>query len=326
MLERYALPGQIVVGTDSHTPHSGALGCLAFGIGTTDIATAWITGDVRVTVPPTTRILLQGRLPEGTTAKDLMLHLLALPEVREGALIGQAIEYQGEALEFLDPDERATLTNMAAEIGGFTGIIAPDGETQRFLTERRGAEIACEDWMRSDPEAQYHQTLRLNCSAIAPMVARPGDPGQGTPLDALEEEVAVHLAYAGSCTGGKRRDLAQVHEVLAWGLAHGLRVHPSVRLFIQFGSEDVRRHAEAAGWIQTFRDSGARLLGPGCGACINAGPGVSTLREEVTVSAVNRNFPGRSGPGQVWLASPATVAASALAGRLRSFPALRRTR
>jgi 3-isopropylmalate/(R)-2-methylmalate dehydratase large subunit len=323
MAERYAMPGQVIVGTDSHTPHSGALGCLAFGVGTTEIANAFITGDVRVTVPPTLRVRLNRRLRPGISAKDLVLHLLQLPFIREGGAIGHVVEYQGEALEDLNIDERATLTNMAAEIGGFTGIVAPDTHTVRFLWERRHSDVPIEDWMFSDPDAEFAHTLDVDCDGIGPMVASPGDPGNGHALRDLPAAVRIDLAYAGSCTGGKREDLERVYEVIRWALDHGLHVPLHVQFFIQFGSEDVRRHAAQMGWISALEEAGARLLGPGCGACINAGPGVSTRPDQVTVSAVNRNFPGRSGPGQVWLASPATVAASAFAGRLCSFEELK---
>ena len=324
MAERYAMPGEVIVGTDSHTPHSGALGSLAFGIGTTDIANAWITGDVRVMVPPTCRIRLHGQLREGVYAKDLILHLLSLPFIHEGGAVGHVIEYQGEALAGLITDERATLTNMAAEIGGFTGIVAPDGETQRFIQERRQLDVKLEAWMVSDPEADYAHTLDVDCSALGPMVARPGDPGNGMALSALTEPVLVDLAYAGSCTGGKREDIQRVHEVVKWALEQGRQVPLHVQFFIQFGSEDVRRHALEQGWMSAFEAVGARLLGAGCGACINAGPGVSHKPDQVTVSAINRNFPGRSGPGKVWLASPETVAASAFAGRLMAFEELKK--
>jgi 3-isopropylmalate/(R)-2-methylmalate dehydratase large subunit len=324
MAERYALPGQVIVGTDSHTPHSGALGCLAFGVGTTDIANAWITGDVRVTVPPTCRIRLHGQPREGVYAKDLILHLLNLPFIHEGGALGHVIEYQGEALAHLGTDERATLTNMAAEIGGFTGLIAPDAETQRFLQERRHLELKPDAWMASDPDAEFAHTIDVDCSAIGPMVASPGDPGNGLPLSELEEPVRVDLAYAGSCTGGKREDIQRVHAVVKWALDQRLQVPLHVQFFIQFGSDDVRQHAIEQGWMSAFEEAGARLLGPGCGACINAGPGVSHKPGQVTVSAINRNFPGRSGPGQVWLASPETVAASAFAGRLMSFEDLKK--
>jgi 3-isopropylmalate/(R)-2-methylmalate dehydratase large subunit len=323
MMERYALPGEVVAGTDSHTAHSGALGCLAFGIGTTDIANAWITGDVRVTVPPTCRVRLNGRLRQGVYAKDLILHLLSLPFIHEGGALSHVIEYQGEALADLGMDERATLTNMAAEIGGFAGLVAPDAETQRFLLERRNLVLELEDWMTSDPDAEYAHTLDIDCSALGPMVASPGDPGNGVALSSLAQSIPIDLAYAGSCTGGKREDIARVHAVVKWALDQGLQLPVHVQFFIQFGSEDVRRYAIEQGWMSAFEQAEARILGPGCGACINAGPGVSHKPGQVTVSAINRNFPGRSGPGQVWLASPETVAASAFAGRLSSFEDLK---
>jgi 3-isopropylmalate/(R)-2-methylmalate dehydratase large subunit len=316
MAERYALPGQVVVGTDSHTPHAGALGCLAFGVGTTDIANAWVTGDVRVTVPPTLRVRLDGRLRPGVSAKDIVLHLLAQPLIRDGGAIGHVIEYQGEGLLDLDTDERATLTNMAAEIGGFTGLIAPDAETARFVKERRGVDLGLEPWMQGDAGAEYAHTLVVDGATLGPMLARPGDPGNGVALAELGEAVPIHIAYLGSCTGGKREDLRRAYEVVRVAAEAGRRVPEGVRFFVQCGSEDVRRHAEEQGWLAAFEAVGAVVLGSSCGACINAGPGVSTRPDEVTISAINRNFPGRSGPGQMWLASPATVAASALAGRI----------
>jgi len=316
MAERYVLPGQLVVGTDSHTPHAGALGCLAFGVGTTDIACAWVTGDVRVTVPPTLRVRLNGRLRPGVSAKDVVLHLLARPLIREGGAIGHVIEYMGEGLLDLDTDERATLTNMAAEIGGFTGLIAPDAETVRFIQARRGLEVALEPWMRGDEGAEYAHTLEIDCAVLGPMLARPGDPGNGVALAELDGVVPIHIAYLGSCTGGKREDLRRAYEVVRRAAAEGRRLPEGVEFFVQCGSEDVRRHATAQGWMAAFEAVGATVLGSSCGACINAGPGVSTRPDQVTISAINRNFPGRSGPGQMWLASPATVAASALAGRI----------
>jgi 3-isopropylmalate/(R)-2-methylmalate dehydratase large subunit len=316
MAERYALPGQVVVGTDSHTPHAGALGCLAFGVGTTDIACAWVTGDVRVNVPPTLRVRLQGRLRAGVSTKDIILHLLAQPFIREGGALGHVIEYQGEGLQDLDTDERATLTNMAAEIGGFTGLVAPDAETRRFVRERRGVDLVLEPWMRGDEGAEYAHTLEVDCAALGPMLARPGDPGNGVALAELGAAVPIHIAYLGSCTGGKREDLRRAFEVVRPAAAAGRRVPEGVAFFVQCGSEDVRRYAEQQGWLAAFEAVGAVVLGSSCGACINAGPGVSTRPDQVTISAINRNFPGRSGPGQMWLASPATVAASALAGRI----------
>ena len=326
MAEHYALPGQMVVGTDSHTPHSGALGCVAFGVGTTDMANAFVTGAVRMTVPQTLLVQLEGAIPPGVTAKDAVLHLLALPAIRAGEGVGKVFEFAGPAIAGLSTDERCTLTNMTAELGGLTGIIAPDGETVRFLKQRRGADFHIEPWMRSDADATYADVIRVDCTELSPFVAAPGDPGNGVPLSQLQQSVKVDIAYGGSCTAGKREDFDHYHEVLAWGLEHGLKVPPSVQLFLQYGTTAVRDYCIARGYDKVFEAAGARILQPSCGACANCGPGSSTDIGQVTVSAINRNFPGRSGPGQVWLASPPTVTASALAGELLSFEQLRARR
>lgn len=323
MAEQYAMPGQLVVGTDSHTPHSGALGCLAFGVGSTDMASAMVTGLVRLTVPESLRIELGGRIPPGVTAKDVVLHLLAVPDIKAGGGVGKVFEFTGPAVAQLSTDERATLTNMTAELGGFTGIVAPDAETLRFLRERRGGEFTIEPWMRSDEGATYAGTVRVDCSRLTPMVASPGDPGNGIAFDRLGERAKLDIAYGGSCTAGKREDFDQYHAVLAWAAERGLRVAPHVKLYLQFGTTAVRDYCVEKGYLAAFERVGAELLEPSCGACAGCGPGSSTSTEQVTVSAINRNFPGRSGPGKVWLASPPTVAASAIAGRLVSFEELR---
>ena len=316
----YALPGQVIIGSDSHTPHSGAMGCVAFGVGTTDVFNSWITRDVRVRVPETLRVEITGRRAAGVTAKDFMLTLLAHPDVRSGKALGKVIEYTGEAVSALDIDERATMTNMAAEVGGFTGIVAPDAKTASFLVERRGfsrvdAESLCAMW-QADPGADYAQTIRIDATSLAPMVATPGDPGNGVSVKALASEVKVDIAYGGSCTAGKRQDMDMYAAVLKDALARGDKVHPDVEFFIQFGAQDVKTYCEERGYVELFRKSGVTIIDPSCGACINAGPGASKTKEQVTISAQNRNFPGRSGPGQVYLASPYTVAASAVAGHI----------
>ncbi|MBC7435939.1 MAG: 3-isopropylmalate dehydratase, partial [Bdellovibrionales bacterium] len=322
MAEHYALPGQVVAGTDSHTPHSGALGCVAFGVGTTDMANAFVTGAVRLTVPESLRIELEGPLAPGITAKDIALHLLAEPRIRAGLGVGKVFEFAGSAIKTLSTDERATLTNMTAELGGFTGIVAPDEETVRFLHERRGEEFAVEAWMHSDADARYAGKICVDCSALSPMVAAPGDPGNGVALDELKQPVKISIAYGGSCTAGKREDFDHYHAVLSWAVQHGLSVPPGVTLYLQYGTTAVRDYCIAQGYDTVFAQAGAQMLQPSCGACANCGPGSSSESGQVTVSAINRNFPGRSGPGQVWLASPPTVMASALAGELMSFSAL----
>lgn len=322
MAERYALPGQVVVGTDSHTPHSGALGCLAFGVGSTEMANSWVTGYARCKVPETLRVQIDGPLPPGVTAKDIALKLLRRDDIRSGAAIGCVFEYCGSTVEAMSVDERATLTNMVAELGGFTGIVAPDEKTRAFLRERRGIDFEIEPWMASDAGARYRGRISLDASRIKAMVARPGDPSNGVAVDLLDEPVRVDIAYGGSCTAGKREDFDAYHEVLAWGLMHGLSLAPHTELFLQFGTVDVREYCASRHYLETFERAGATLLMPGCGACANCGPGQSTRASQVTISAINRNFPGRSGPGSVWLGSPHTVVASALSGVVKSFEQL----
>ncbi|RJF92088.1 aconitase family protein [Noviherbaspirillum saxi] len=324
MAELYALPGQVVVGTDSHTPHSGAVGCVAFGVGTTDMANSMVTGAVRLTVPESLRIDFAGKMQAGVTAKDLVLHLLADDRIKAGAGVGKIFEFTGPVIAGLSTDERATLTNMTAELGGFTGIVAPDEETVRFLRERRGIDFRLEPWMRSDEGAHYADTIRIDCDKIVPMVAAPGDPGNGIALEKLSERVKFDIAYGGSCTAGKREDFDHYHEVLQWAAENGLRVPPNVKLYLQFGTSAVRDYCIERGYLKAFEEVGAEMLQPACGACANCGPGSSTDAGQVTISAINRNFPGRSGPGKVWLASPPTVAASAIAGELVSFAELRK--
>jgi 3-isopropylmalate/(R)-2-methylmalate dehydratase large subunit len=323
VFERHALPGQVVVGSDSHTTHAGALGCLAFGIGTTEVACAWLSGDVRVKVPATVRVVLDGARRPGVAAKDVMLALLAHPYVRGGGALGKVLEYAGETVAAFSVDERATLTNMAAEAGAFAGLVAPDETTARFLSERRRipldeARALCHG-LTSDGDAVFDSTLTLDLGALEPLVALPGDPGNGVRISDLPAFVPIDIAYGGSCTAGKREDMEMLATVLADGLAKGKRVAPGVDFYIQFGSRDVREWCREKGYLDLFTRAGARLIEPGCGACINAGPGVSTRADQVTVSAINRNFPGRSGPGRVYLGSPYVVAASALAGRIAAW-------
>ena len=323
VLESYALPGQLNIGSDSHTPHVGAIGCVAFGIGTTDVFNSWITKDVRVKVPESVKIIIRGRKHPNVTAKDFILKILSLDYVRSGKALAKVMEYAGEAIEELSVDERATMTNMAAEIGGFTGIVAPDRKAVDFLVERRGmdrkqAESLIEG-LYSDPGAQYAHTIELDAAEITPMVATPGDPGNGKYVRELHTPVPVELAYGGTCTAGKNEDMDMYARVLADALKQGKRVSDSVKFYIQFGSQETRDYCIRKGYLEIFQKAGAHVIEPSCGACINAGPGVTTRPEQVVISAQNRNFPGRSGPGQMYLASPLTVAASAVAGYIVEY-------
>ncbi|HXY30217.1 MAG TPA: aconitase family protein [Gemmatimonadaceae bacterium] len=318
ILEAHALPGQVIIGSDSHTPHAGAVGSVAFGVGTTAIFNSWITNDVRVEVPRSFKVVVRGSKPENVTAKDFMLEILRHPYIRSGEAIGQIVEYAGEAVEALSVDERATMTNMAAEVGAFTGIIAPDEKVVEYLVAQRGMSSAearrlCAG-LRSDEGASYVKVIEIDAATLRPMLALPGDPGNGIHVDELPGRVKVDIAYAGSCTAGKKEDMDMYARVFREAVERGERVHADVRCFIQCGSQEVFRYCQSRGYDKIFAQVGATFIEPSCGACINAGPGVSQRRDEVTISAINRNFPGRSGPGQLYLASPYTVAASAIAG------------
>ena len=324
ILEDYAEPGMLIIGTDSHTPHAGAIGALAFGVGTTAIFNSWITKDVRARIPPSFKVVVHGTLPDNCTAKDLMLEILRHPYVRDGHAIGQIIEYAGPVVEGLSVDERATMTNMAAEVGAFTGLVAADERTVEFLVQERGMPVAraraLVEGVRSDPGAHYVKIIEIDATRLRPMVALPGDPGNGVYIDQLADPVPVEIAYAGSCTAGKKEDMDMYARVFReardrWGLG----VHPDVKCYIQCGSTDVREYARGQGYLDLFREIGAEFIEPGCGACIAAGPGVTRSAEQVSVSSQNRNFPGRSGPGQLYLVSPYSVAASAVAGRVAGW-------
>ncbi|MGA3056299.1 MAG: aconitase family protein [Candidatus Korobacteraceae bacterium] len=323
VLESYALPGQLNIGSDSHTPHVGAIGCVAFGIGTTDVFNGWITKDVRVKVPESVKIVIRGKRHANVTAKDFILKILSLDYVRSGKALAKVMEYAGEAIEELGVDERATMTNMAAEIGGFTGIVAPDKKAVEFLVERRGMDRkkaqAMIEGLFSDKDAQYAHVIELDATEITPMVATPGDPGNGKYVRDLNTPVPVEIAYGGTCTAGKNEDMDMYALVLADALRRGKRVADSVQFYIQFGSQETREYCLRKGYLDVFQKAGARVIEPSCGACINAGPGVSTRPDQVVISAQNRNFPGRSGPGQMYLASPLTVAASAVAGYIVEY-------
>jgi 3-isopropylmalate/(R)-2-methylmalate dehydratase large subunit len=296
---------------------------VAFGIGTTDVFNSWITKDVRVRVPESVRVVVHGKKHPNVTAKDFILKILSLDYVRSGNSLAKVIEYAGEAIEELSVDERATMTNMAAEIGGFTGIVAPDAKAVDFLVQRRGMRREQAQQMigglYSDPDAQYANVIELDASEITPMIATPGDPGNGKFVRDLNTPIPVELAYGGTCTAGKNEDMDMYARVLADALKQGKRVADSVQFYIQFGSQETRDYCVRKGYLEIFTKAGAHVIEPSCGACINAGPGVSTRNDQVVISAQNRNFPGRSGPGQMYLASPLTVAASAVAGHIVEY-------
>jgi len=326
VMEELGAPGQIVVGTDSHTCTAGALGLFAFGVGSTDMANAWYTADIQVKVPASVKYVLRGKPGKGVTAKDVMLYIMAQKYSRDGGCIAKVLEFSGDGLLHLNMDERATLTNLAVECGATTGIIEADEVTKQYLMKFRGwsEEKASQGFLKADANADYDAVFDIDLAAVPQMVATPGDPRNGVEVEAANasKPVVLEIAYGGSCTGGKMADMDMYAEVLAEGLKRGMKVKDGVKMFIQFGSQRIKRYAVDKGYLDVFKAAGAEVIEPSCGACINAGPGVSRTKDTVTVSAINRNFPGRSGPGQVYLASPRVVAASALKGVLTTPEAL----
>lgn len=320
VIEEIALPGQVVIGTDSHTCMAGALGCFAFGVGSTDMANSWFTKDVRVRVPETARVNLRGALRKGACAKDVMIKLLSHEFFKSGKGIGKVLEFGGPGLTAMTLDERATLTNMAVEAGGFTGITEADDVVLDYLVTARRLPKAQLAGMvvKADPDAHYLTTFDIDLATIEPMVATPGDPRNGIPLRELKGPIKIDIAYGGSCTGGKKADMDMYAAVVRQAQQKGRTIPAHVKCYIQFGSQKIRDYAETMGYVQLFTSAGIELIDPSCGACIKAGPGVSDKPDQVTVSAINRNFPGRSGPGQVYLASPLVVVASAFLGRVGS--------
>jgi len=319
--EEFIDPGDFVQATDSHTCMGGGNNALAFGVGATEYAGLVHSGFTVMKVPESIRFELVGRLRDGVTAKDVMLHVLERYATRELTL-DRFMEFGGPGLAALAMDERATLTNMATECSAKTGICEGDRFTAEWLAARRPGETTesiTARFVAPDPGAEYAGGVHtIDLSAIVPMVARPGDPTYGENVADLGE-VRIDIAYAGSCTAGKERDFDMYARVLEEALENDRRVAEGVRMVVQFGSRAVRDYARDRGYLEVFRKAGVEVIDPGCGACIGCGPGVSERPEQVTVSAINRNFSGRSGPGKLYLASPLTVAASAIEGRITAY-------
>jgi 3-isopropylmalate/(R)-2-methylmalate dehydratase large subunit len=319
--EQFVDPGDFIQATDSHTCMGGGNNALAWGVGATEYAALVYAGFTFVQVPESIRFELTGKLAANCTAKDLMLEILRTFAKKEQTL-DRIMEFGGPGLASLSMDERATLTNMATECSAKSGICEADEVTLRWLAERRpglSKEAIRSHFVRPDPGAEYAGGVhKIDLGALVPMVAEPGDPTYGKSITDLGE-VKIDIAYAGSCTAGKEHDLDFYARVLEEAVQAGRKVAPGVRMVLQYGSESVRDYARSRGYLGIFEKAGVEVIDPGCGACIGCGPGVSETKEQVTVSAINRNYSGRSGPGKLFLASPLSVAASAIEGRIVAY-------
>ena len=319
--EEFIDPGDFIQATDSHTCMGGGSNSLAYGVGATEYAGLVHSGFTFVQVPESIRFELVGELAPGCTAKDVILHILETYAVREDTL-DRVMEFGGSGLASLSVDERATLTNMATECSGKSGICEGDEALASWIAERREGVSAADmeaRFVTPDPGAHYDGGVHeIDLSAIHPMVAQPSDPTNGALIEALPE-TSIDIAYGGSCTAGKEVDFDLYARVLAEALESGRGIADGVKMYIQFGSLTVEEYAREKGYLDIFERAGVEVINPGCGACIGCGPGVSEGPEQVTVSAINRNFQGRSGPGKLYLASPLTVAASAVEGHIVAY-------
>jgi 3-isopropylmalate/(R)-2-methylmalate dehydratase large subunit len=321
--------GDFIQATDSHTCMGGVNNALAWGVGSTEYANLVHSGFTQVEVSESIRFELVGRLAENVTAKDVMLSIL-LNYAKPQLTLDRIMEFTGPGVRNLSLDERATLANMATECSARTAIVEADDKTFEWIKAMRPDADVDELQKRAvspDPGAEYAGGVHvIDLSQIRPMVAHPGEPDRGIPSDPTNGafiadigDVKIDIAYAGSCTAGKIDDLIFYHQVAKEAVDAGLKVAVGVKFFIQFGSQAVEKFARDNGLVDTFERAGATVLNPGCGACIGCGPGVSEESDQVTVSAINRNYKGRSGPGKLWLASPLTVAASAFTGRITAY-------
>jgi len=331
--EKMIEPGDFIQATDSHTCMGGSLNSLAYGVGATEYAALVYSGITFIETPGSIRFELEGGLRPGVTAKDVMLFILK-EYAKPGKTLDLVMEFGGPGLANLSPDERATMANMATECSAKAGVFEGDETTIQWIAARRpGTDLARlrAQIVAPDRGAEYvGGTHRVDLSAIEPMVATPGDAARGIASDPTNGarvseigEVRIDIAYGGSCTAGKEEDLDMYARVMTQALQAGKSVAPGVNFVIQFGSESVEAYAAAKGYLDVFARTGVKVIKPGCGACIGCGPGISERKEQVTVSAINRNYQNRSGPGALYLASPLTVAASAVMGRIVAYdPAL----
>jgi 3-isopropylmalate/(R)-2-methylmalate dehydratase large subunit len=309
----------LIIGSDSHTPHAGRHRAVAFGVGTTAIFNSWITKDVRVRVPKSFKVVITGTPRPNVTAKDYMLEILRHPYVRDGHAIGQIIEYAGPAVEALSVDERATMTNMAAEVGAFTGIVAADEKSVEFLVSERGMDRGrAEALVRRDavdPDAEYVKVIEIDASTIHPMAALPNDPGNGVTSPSSRRSRSASTSPTRARAPPGRRTTWTCTRRSSGGRGAGTPGPPGRALL-----HPVREHRGPGvlpekGYLDLFERMGAEFIEPGCGACINAGPGV-TATPRTRSPSPRRTGTSRAapGPGQLYLGSPYSVAASAVAG------------
>jgi len=305
LVEEYSCPGNIVIGGDSHTCTSGALGAFATGMGSTDIAVGYSLAKTWLRVPQTIKVELKGNLNDGVYAKDLIIHIIG--KITSDGATYKALEFSGAAAESMDMDGRFTMSNMAVEAGAKTGLFKADGITRKYLESRGRGE--CFREIYSDADAAYESVLDIDCSMVEPMVSQPHTVDNALPVRELER-IKIDQVFIGTCTNGRQSDLRIAAEILS-----GKKTAPGVRLLVVPASRDVYLEAMREGILETLINSGAAVQNPGCGPCVGVHQGI-LADGEVCLSTANRNFKGRMGNTDsfIYLSSPATAALSAIKG------------
>ena len=305
--EGLALPGEIVLGSDSHTPHAGVMGAFGAGIGRSEMASIWAVGTLWLRVPESLKIIVTGKMPAWVTPKDLALKIIG--DLGADGALYLSVEWHGNVIADMSLSERATLTNMAAEMGAKNSYIPPDDKTLDYLSSRARRDF---ELLLPDPDAAYLHVLEIDAGGLEPMIACPHTVDNVKPLS----EVAgtkVDQAFLGTCTNGRLEDLASAAEIL-----RGRKLSPGTRMIVIPASSEILREALRKGYVEDFLNAGALVESPGCGPCMGNHLGVPAPGE-VTISTANRNFQGRMGTkeSEIYLASPAVTAASAVAGEIK---------
>jgi len=300
------LPGTLVVGSDSHTTSCGVMGAFATGIGETETAFLWATGRLWLRVPASVKVTLTGMLRPGVYAKDVVLELLR--QVKGDGFIYKSVEFSGELIEELPISQRFVFCNMTCELGGKCGVIACDRRTEEYLQNRTAIPY---DPIYSDPDAGYDREITINGSTVSPMIALPGDVDRGVPIEKVAG-TKIDQAFLGSCTNARVDDLEVAATIL-----RGRKVHPNVRLLVVPASAQEGLAAMRKGYMEIFQEAGALILPSGCAVCHGGHQGVLADGDKC-ISSSNRNFTGRMGnpKAEIFLASPAAVAAAAVAGKI----------
>ena len=302
----HVVSGDVVIGADSHTCTYGALGAFATGVGSTDLAAAMISGKIWFKVPSSIKFVLKGKLPKGVYSKDLALFLIG--EVTADGATYKAVEFEGETIAELSVEERFTLSNMAIEMGAKVGLIAPDEKSLDWMKMHSSRSPAV---FEADKDAVYEEVYEFDVSSLSPCVAKPHRVDNLSLVEEVEGQ-EIHQAFLGTCTNGRLNDLE-----IAANILKGKKVHPEVRFIVAPASREVFLEATRRGIIEVLVEAGAAVVTPGCGCCVGTHNGVPA-DGEVVISTANRNFKGRMGNPNafIYLASPATVAASALEGKI----------